>query len=333
AAGDINGDGVADLLIGAPYHTSSTGRSYVVFGDAPPVLVQNQLQLYSGETVPVDTTFLSAFDRNHNNYSLIFYPANVTHGYFESVSQLGVPLTNFTQSQLLNGTIQFVHDGSAFSPGYNITVRSDGIAWTGPHAANITFMPSTTIVPTPTPSLSPSTVAPATPTPSPTLTPTPTPTPRAPIVLVNNQLTFNNGGQVILSPAQLQATEVGYDNNQLVFLISNVDNGYFTLTNQNTTHLTAFNQSQIINGEVLFVHSGNSVPPSYTVMVTDGVQYTVPNTPVIHLTDAPIIIENTLTLQPGESVTLTPANLNVNVTDGSTPGQVICQVRDLQHAM
>ena len=34
AAGDINGDGVADLLIGAPVYPSNSakGRSYVVFG-------------------------------------------------------------------------------------------------------------------------------------------------------------------------------------------------------------------------------------------------------------------------------------------------------------
>ena len=32
AAGDVNGDGLGDLLIGAPYHANRTGRSYVVFG-------------------------------------------------------------------------------------------------------------------------------------------------------------------------------------------------------------------------------------------------------------------------------------------------------------
>ena len=31
-AGDVNGDGYADLLIGAPDHASYTGRSYVVYG-------------------------------------------------------------------------------------------------------------------------------------------------------------------------------------------------------------------------------------------------------------------------------------------------------------
>src|SRR5256885_5513448 len=34
SAGDINGDGWGDLLIGAQSHASGTGRSYVVFGGA-----------------------------------------------------------------------------------------------------------------------------------------------------------------------------------------------------------------------------------------------------------------------------------------------------------
>ena len=52
AAGDINGDGVADLLIGAyGYPQQYAGRSYVVFGDMPPVLVNNSLSISVGAAV------------------------------------------------------------------------------------------------------------------------------------------------------------------------------------------------------------------------------------------------------------------------------------------
>ena len=139
-AGDINGDGVADLIIGARLANSNAGASYVVFGDIPPVLVNNSLSLFVGEAVQLNSTYLAAYDRNHNNNTLIFFPTTVTHGHFESIQHSGVPLTNFTQPQLLNGTIVFVHDGSLFAPGYDITVRSAGIAWTGPAPANITFL-------------------------------------------------------------------------------------------------------------------------------------------------------------------------------------------------
>lgn len=292
--GDINGDGVTDILIGAPGRNA--GRSYVIYGDIPPVLVNNRLSLSVGAAITLNTTFLAAYDRNHNNNTLVFVPAAVKHGRFEAVGAPGISLTNFTQQQVAGGTIQFVHDGSAFAPSYTMTVRSDGIAWAGPSPVNMTFS-------------------------------------QAPIVLVHNQLSIGNGSQVIVLPSELQAVKANYNSSQLLFLLSEVQHGYFTLTEQNSTKLSSFIQAQIDHGEITFIHAGDGQAPSYQVMVSDGVQYTVPSVPMIHFIGAPIIIKNTLTLQVGESVTLTLSDLNVNATDGSTPGQVICQVSDLQHAV
>ena len=140
AAGDINGDGVADLLIGASGYASYTGRSYVVFGDIPPVLVNNSLSLSVGAAIQLNSTYLGAYDRNHNNNTLVFIPGGVTHGQFKMIGVPGLPLVNFTQQQVISGAIQFVHDGTLVAPSYNITVRSTGIAWTGPSPAQVTFV-------------------------------------------------------------------------------------------------------------------------------------------------------------------------------------------------
>ena len=80
---DINGDGVTDLLIGAPYHNNSMGRSYVVFGDVPPVLVNNSLLLSVGATITLNATYLAATDRNHNNNTLVFSPVVCLMGIFK----------------------------------------------------------------------------------------------------------------------------------------------------------------------------------------------------------------------------------------------------------
>ena len=139
AAGDINSDGINDTIIGAPYHNNSVGCSYVIFGDVPPVLVNNKLNVVAGASVELSYTNLAAYDRNHNNQTLVFSPTGITHGYFSTTSAPSIPLINFTQQQITNRTIQFVHDGTQNPPSYNMSVYSTGIAWTCPWSAQISF--------------------------------------------------------------------------------------------------------------------------------------------------------------------------------------------------
>ena len=298
AGGDINGDAVDDLLVGASLHASQTGRSYVSFGDVPPTLVQNRLSLALGQTITLNQTYLNAYDRNNPNSTIVFTPTNVTHGRFQLSTQSGVSLANFTLPQLQSGIVQFVHDGSVIAPSYDITVQSTGIAWTGPHPANISFT--------------------------------------VPLSIVNNQLTLNNGQTVVLSLSNLQAVDPGMNNNsQIVFMVGNVQNGYFATVPSSSSaskNLTSFTQAQIQNGAVEFVHNGDKQAPSYSVLTSDGVQSTLPSVATIDFIGAPIITQNSVNITAGRPIILTPAMLNVTAPSGIAPGQISLTVTHLQHA-
>jgi hypothetical protein len=63
----------------------------------------------------------------------------VTNGVFDLAANPGVVVTTFTQQQIANGEVQFVHNGSGAPPIFTPYV-SDGTSNVGPAAANIIFL-------------------------------------------------------------------------------------------------------------------------------------------------------------------------------------------------
>ena len=215
----------------------------------------------------------AAYDRNHNNNTLIFISTNVTHGQFELINKPGIKLVNFTQQQILDQQIQFVHDGSSETPAYNITVRSEGIAWTGPIAANVTFFDNY-------------------------------------LVLETNQLMINQGQTVILTPANLKANNQGKIDQNLSFLIGDLTHGQFEFIANPNQPVLAFQQQNITDGVVRFVQDNSANSPSYRVAVSDGTLTSPVQSAVIDFDANPVIVNNRLVINQGQSVRLTSAVLS-----------------------
>ena len=288
--GDVNGDGCDDIVIGAPFYNQA-GRSYLIFGDTPPQLINNTLTLYTGEKLLLNATYLAATDRNHDNASLIFVPSGITNGQFESVNLPGKVVANFTQSQITQGEIQFIHDGSDNPPAYNISVYSPGIAWTGPSPAKVsmTFLR-----------------------------------------LDRNQLRIDQGQTVTLTSDNLSAEDSNGFTSTLVFTISGATQGQFEFSSSPGQAITEFQQQNITDHVINFVHDNSVNPPMYKVTVSNSEMTTLPQVAIIDFDALPILNNNHLTIDQSEVVRLTANELSAT-HPGGIDSALSFQISAVQH--
>ena len=142
AAGDINQDGIADILIGAPqmHGGGKIGRSYLIFGDSAPILIKNALNIAQNETVVLTGDDIQAEEKDSTSTKEIwFHVSQIQHGRFTATSNIDIVFTRFSQSQVNNGTIQFIHDGSIMAPSYQVCADHGGLAFSSPETAVIAF--------------------------------------------------------------------------------------------------------------------------------------------------------------------------------------------------
>jgi len=138
---------------GAVTETATVNVTVTAVNDAP-VLGNNPFTITKGATQTIGNGTLSATDVDNAAGTLVFTIGSIANGHFELVSSPGAPIGSFTQQQILNGEVRFVHDGPGV-PSFSIFV-SDGAAGVGPYTANIVFNPAG-FVPPPPPRSSPPT--------------------------------------------------------------------------------------------------------------------------------------------------------------------------------
>ena len=290
AAGDVNDDGIDDFYVAACGHPN-TGRTYVIFGDIPPVFVNNSLSLYANETVFITPSCLAAYDRNHDNNTLVFIPSNVTHGQFELINNPGKAIANFTQQQISAGDIQFVPDGTEEAPSYNITVRTAGIAYVSETPANITFNL---------------------------------------LQIKNNQLIINQDQTVVLTTDNLSAADTGGSEENIEFIISDLQHGQFQWINFPDQPIASFQQQNITDHVVVFVQDGSILPPSYNVTASNGKIIIGPQASRIDFDTLPVILNNTLRIAQGESVVLNSVVLSATHLGGDD-ANLMFMISNIQH--
>ncbi|KAA3654257.1 MAG: DUF4347 domain-containing protein [Proteobacteria bacterium] len=104
-----------------------------------PVITTNQLVLSEGQTVVLSPAMLSGTDIEDPPGGLLYRVTSVTGGFFARVASPTVAITSFTQQEVIDGAIQFVHNGGEAAPAYTLTLTDSGDLASAPSAANIAF--------------------------------------------------------------------------------------------------------------------------------------------------------------------------------------------------
>ena len=89
-------------------------------------------------------------------------------------------------------------------------------------------------------------------------------------LLVNNTLWISQGDTLLLSSEQLSAVHPGAEDSLLQFAITGLQHGRFTVVGSPSLEISRFYQQNITDRRIQFSHDNSTHPPIYTVSATDG---------------------------------------------------------------
>jgi autotransporter-associated beta strand protein/VCBS repeat-containing protein len=104
-----------------------------------PTITNKTLTINEGATVALGSANISAADVDNTPSQLTFTASSITNGQFELVSASGTAITSFTQLQVNNGEVRFVHNGSENAPTFSLVVSDGNLDSGAAQAATINF--------------------------------------------------------------------------------------------------------------------------------------------------------------------------------------------------
>eukprot|EP00727_Mastigamoeba_balamuthi_P012687 m51a1_g8040 hypothetical protein (776) ;mRNA; r:61760-65362 len=141
AAGDINGDGVSDLVL------CFIGAVHVVYGVSQPVVTAANVTVARGQRTVLSGEQL-AVRADSPRAEVIVHVASVAHGHFALAPSHNTSVEQFTMQDIDEGRMEFVHDGSAVAPSFTVAVSAlrAGCRQSTPVAATVVLVGGSSVL-------------------------------------------------------------------------------------------------------------------------------------------------------------------------------------------
>lgn len=240
-AGDVNGDGVSDIIIGAPAADTiafTAGESYVVFGNVAPVLTTNAgLSVSEGVTSALISNLrLQVTDTNHATADVKYTITNATDNGILRLSGVALGFNGtFTQADINAGRLTYDHNG--------LETTSDSLSFVVNDASWGTISEQTFAIAV-------------------------TPVNDAPTITGDLTSTVLEGGTVVIGSTNLGFLDPDDTATGVIFSVSSFNGGVVRV---NGIVQSTFTNAQLTGGLVSFAHGGGeSASASFLVSVEDG---------------------------------------------------------------
>jgi glycosylphosphatidylinositol phospholipase D len=173
----------------------------------------------------------------------------------------------FPQTQLWDGGVYFTQDNTIRAPQYNVSISRGGVTIPA-QSVSVDFATNP--------------------------------------VLVNNYVAVCQGETKTLTSSILSANQPGANSSDaLVFDISNIQYSHFESIDMPGVEILSFNQSDLKNNRIQFVHEGYPNPPNFVLRIHNNRITTPPYSPEVIFSPEPILIIKTFSVNQGETVVLT----------------------------
>lgn len=291
-----------DIPIGQDYTGAMTQLVFVLDDDASPTGSASfrnvnfyesgaEVSIAEGSSIVLTDTYINSADVDDGPFGLTFTASNIENGHIEVG---GVVQNNFTQDDIDNARVVFIHDGGdSLTAGFDLSLVDGGedsaTADTGRFDLIIT------------------------------------PVDDAPLAATNNGISLNEGATVTITSAELTTSDVDTEPRKVIFdVTSSPANGRLELSTNPGNAISSFTLADINDGRVRFVHDGTeTTTDSFDFTVRDETTTLVSDTFSISITPqndgATIMGDLSLNVLEGGSVTLTTTDLNmVDPDDGAS---------------